>query len=147
MGFDGLASQAIMFIAVMSASVLLVYIFQSQVSESTGTIIQKQETLKNQLATDVSIDSITYNGTTLNIYAKNVGRTQISPNQTSIYINGEYIEDKTVKLLTDTDTQPLGVWGTSEVIQILTNITLGTGTYTLRLSTEYGTVTSEEFSA
>jgi archaellum component FlaG (FlaF/FlaG flagellin family) len=147
MGFDGLASQAIMFIAVMSASVLLVYIFQSQVSESTGTIIQKQETLKNQLATDVSIDSITYNGTTLNIYAKNVGRTQISPNQTSIYINGEYIQNKTVRLLTDTDQDPVGVWGTSEVIQILTNITLATGTYSLRLSTEYGTVTSEEFSA
>jgi len=152
MGFDGIAAQTIMFIAVISAASLLVLAFNSEISRTTSSMITKQSALNNQLRTDVNIESVIYNPTTsfLQVYAKNTGKTILRTDLLSIYVNNIYISNssRNISILPDTNTLNVEYWDPNEVILInISGVGNSNSLNTVSILTQYQTRDTEEFSA
>ncbi|HLP79806.1 MAG TPA: hypothetical protein VK158_04185 [Acidobacteriota bacterium] len=154
MGFDGVVAQAIMLIAVISASTLLVLAFNGQFSDSINTMAIKNEALEYQLKTDIQIEAVSYNETTgqINFYARNTGDTILKHYQVNVYVNGVFIRNNSqtreISLVEDTNIQNPNYWDPNELINGTINQTLSVGSINeLSLTTQYNTVESIDFSA
>ena len=150
MGFGDSASQMIMFIAVVTISVALVFIFNSYIDESAGTVSARQDYLNNQLRTSVTIESVTYSAGTITAYVKNIGDSNFYANRSTVYINKERIplnENLSFVIEADTDTKNVGVFDPNEVVKITINKTLvSDSTQEILFITPYSSQDSYEFS-
>ncbi|MFT4312360.1 MAG: hypothetical protein ACMXYF_03965 [Candidatus Woesearchaeota archaeon] len=149
MGFGDIASQMILLIAVLGASVALVTVFQNQLGQTSSTISTRQDLLNQQLLTAMNIELLNYENDQLTFYVKNTGSTQMRPQQLSIYVNQQWIgnsSDRLLELVADTDTRNIGVWDPTEVLYGVINITLESGTHTFRIVSPYQSDVSKEFS-
>jgi archaellum component FlaF (FlaF/FlaG flagellin family) len=150
MGFDSVASQAIIFIAVISASAFLVMAFQAHLTDSTSTMAARQKAITLQMQSEIFIESVYYNDTAsqILIYAKNTGRTQMYPSDISTYINNLWVRNtsRTIEILTDTNNVNTAVWDPKEVILITVNDTLTPQTtHTAMIRTSYTVSNEYEF--
>jgi archaellum component FlaG (FlaF/FlaG flagellin family) len=150
MGFDGVASQAILFIAVISASAVLIIAFQTQLSDSASTASIKQKALSEQLKTEIIIESVSYNITAENtsVYVKNIGKTSIKPQQISVYVDDQWTANTTRSqtLVSDTNTINPTIWDPNEVLLVVVNQELDTDlTHSIAIATPYGTREEYEF--
>lgn len=151
MGFGDIASQMIMLIAVLSASVVIVVAFNNQIAETSSSVETRQNNLDMQLRTDINVELLDYNSTSEQVifYIKNTGQTRMRISEMSFYINGAWIannSDRSIMVLSDTDTINTGIWDPGEVIYGIVNQTLSSDTHTLRVVTPYLTDETEEFS-
>ncbi len=151
MGFDGIASQAIMFIAVVGASAMLVLAFNSQITQTSDSMTEQQDALQSQIKTAVNIETAYYNSTSqiVTFYARNTGSTTLRIDKLGIYVGtfrvGNATTQRNVSVLADTTTgtsSNVNYWDPDEVIMgnlsTIANggVTTGT-TNTLRLVTQY----------
>lgn len=140
MGFSDVVTQLIMFIAVVTVSVSLIFIFNSQVSESSSALSARQKYMSNQIKTSVVIENAFYSGGDVVFYVRNVGSTQLYPNQTSVYIDGDRISTSnlSIEISEDTDTTNTGVFDKGEIMTIQATKTLASDeTHQIIIVTQY----------
>lgn len=150
MGFGDSASQMILFIAVITISAALVFVFNSYIDESAGTVSARQDFLNNQLRTSIVIESVSYSSGQITAYVKNIGDTRFYPNDTTVYVDRERIplnDSISFVIESDTDTKNVGVFDSNEILKITINKTLSSSeTFELLVTSPYNTQDSYEFS-
>lgn len=150
MGFGDAASQMILFIAVITISVALVFVFNNYIGESAGTVAARQDYLNNQLKTAIVIESVSYSTGQITAYVKNIGDTRFYPNSSTIYVNSERIplnSNMSIRIESDTDTKNTGVFDPNEIVKILINKSLGSSeTHELLVISPYNAQDRYEFS-
>jgi len=157
MGFDGIASQAIMFIAVLGASAMLIVAFNNQITTASGAMTTQQSALSYQIKTAINIETATFNSTShlVTFYARNTGTTSLRIDKLSIYVGITWIGNASTSrnVTVQPDTQVgtntnSNIWDPNEVISGNLSIVLNTGSvYTLRVITQYLTEDSLDFTA
>ena len=153
MGFSDLASQIIMFIAVITVATGLVVAFNSSVTEASNSMRIRTDSLSLTMRTDVTIDMVSYEDATNTtfVYVRNTGRTMLDINQTDIYLNGLRVPRnstyRTIEILEDTDVINPGIWDPTEqvLIKIFQELN-NTSTHEVTVTTEYNTKDTEKFS-
>ncbi len=153
MGFSDLASQIIMFIAVITVATGLVVAFNSSVTEASNSMKIRTDTLSLTMRTDVTIDMISYEDETNTtfVYVRNTGKTMLSTNQTDVYLDGLRVPrnntHRTIEILEDTDEINSGIWDPTEqvLIKIFEELN-STATHEIAVTTEYNTKDTEKFS-
>lgn len=153
MGFSELATQMIMFVAVITVASGLVIVFNTSVTKTSNSIQTKTDTLAQTMKTDVTIDMVSYDSSsnTTYVYVKNTGKTQLQVNDTDVYLNGFRISrnttNRTIEVLPDTDTINPGIWDPKEQILIKVFDKLNSSTtHKVTITTEYDVQDTEEFS-
>ena len=153
MGFSGVVSQLIMFIAVLFVATGLVIVFKGFMDSTTSSIVIQQNRVSDQLETDITIEVIDYDNTTATttVYAKNTGKTKLKIDLVDIYIDEERFprndSNRTITVLSDTEIINLGIWDPKEVIKIQAFRNLTTDkSYDVTILTQNGIKDSDEFS-
>lgn len=166
MGFGGLSSQVIMFIAVITVSTALIMIFNNYIDTSTTAMVAQQNFLSSQIKTDITIDLInyengtrgTYFGNVTTLYAQNTGSTILDITLLDVYLGGiRYVRTYPTgcarSISPDSDTINIGKWDPKEVLVIVCNHTYSSNnvlakgtTYEAVILSQYGTKTVEQFS-
>lgn len=150
MGFGDLASQLILFIAIVTISIGVIFIFNSFIAESTSAVSSRQDFLSNQLRTSLTIESVSYANSQVILYVRNTGDTILRPNTSTVYINQERVplnQDIAFVLEQDTDTRNIGFFDPNEILKITINRTLEPAqTHTVLLVSQYNTRSTFDFS-
>jgi len=150
MGFSGIATTIIMFIAVLMLATTVIISLRNQVDESQASMRAQAELLNNQIKTNIEITSTNYSSQILRVYAINNGKTILKLDRIDIYVDDEFIprnvSNRTITLEASTDVKNPGFWDPNEIIKIEVNKTLQAGAHTVAISTQYNTQDSELFS-
>jgi len=153
MGMSNVASNLIMFIGVLVVSTALVGIFNNYVDKTSDALIKQQDTITNQLRTSIEIEVINYDNNTNTTTAdvENTGSTILKISDVDVFIDGTRIPrnttNRTIEVLSDTDTVNVGKWDPKESIKIAINKSLAENlTYKLIVTTAYSGLDMEEFS-
>ena len=153
MGFGGIASSLIMFIAVMSLTTGVVIGLKQHFDSTSSAINMEQKRVSKELKTDVTIEVTNYKSgqNKLDVYVKNTGNTRLNVNKTDIFLNNIRIPranvNRSIQVTSDSDNINSGDWDNSEVILITLNTTLASSeTHTISVATEFGVKDTLEFS-
>lgn len=154
MGMSTIATQTILFIAVIGIAAGLVVGIKNFADKSESTFNVKRDDFANQIGTDISIEVIHYDNTTNNtvLYVKNTGQTKLRPEQVDVYIDGiripRNITNRTIGVLADTEIIDPGVWNPKEELKItVLKMWLNENiTHNAIVNTPYETRDSETFS-
>lgn len=148
-----MASQVIMFIAVVTVTSFLVVAFNGYISETSSSITMKNDYLVNQIKSDISIDVVSHNAVsdTTFVYVKNTGKISLKLDDTDIYFNGLRVPrndtNRTIEILSDTDTINTGIWDPKEEVLIKVYQSLsGTESHKVIVAAQYDIKDLEEFS-
>lgn len=103
MGFDTIASSLIMFIAVLSVSVMVVSLFNAYVTQGVSALNYKKNQILDRIDTDFRIIEIKYNFTSniFYVYLLNTGKTSLRPENFLVFLDGNYVakDEYTIKIL------------------------------------------------
>lgn len=150
MGFGGLATTIILFIAVMLVSTGVIMSLQTQVTQSQSSMRSQAELLNNQISTNVDITSANYTGGVTTIYVLNNGKTILDVDNVDVYIDNLFIprntSNRTMAVESSTDLTNPGLWDPTEILRIDVTKTLGNGTHKVKVATQYGSLEQETFS-
>lgn len=153
MGFSGLTTQIIMFIAVMGMATGLIAVFQGYVDESSGAMTAQWEVMASNIKTDITISSVSYDNdtNTTTMYVLNTGKTILDIEKIDIYMDGLFMPrdelNRTINVTPSTDSKNTGLWDPKEVLEV--RVYKGfddTDTHIVDISTQYGVKDSETFS-
>jgi archaellum component FlaG (FlaF/FlaG flagellin family) len=150
---SGVASQVILFIAVIGITTGLVAVFNNYVDETSSSTRTQWQMMSNNLKTDVTITSIDYKADSpdnTTIYVLNTGKIKLDVNETDIYLDGFISRDgasRNMVLEASTDVFDVGIWNEKEVLKIVVFKDLSASTtYQVCITTQYGTKTCDSFS-
>lgn len=153
MGASAVASQVIMFIAVLGITTGLVVVFNDYVDKTTSSANMKMVAYSMRLKTDVTITSVSYqdlNPDEITLYVLNTGKTPLKVNQTDVYLEGFIPRNngnRTLTLEPSTDNIDVGIWNEKEVLKIVVFKDLSSSTtYDVCIGTQYGTQSCDSFS-
>jgi archaellum component FlaG (FlaF/FlaG flagellin family) len=153
MGFDTVSSHLIIFIAVVTVTGAIAMRFRGYISSAETSINYQRQMLQNKIETDITIEVIRFTDATnkTNVYIKNTGKTKLDLRTIDMYIDSIWVprslKNRTIELLSDTDTINPGVWDPSEAILITTNLTVSRSTdHTVVVATDSGFKDTETFS-
>ena len=84
------------------------------------------------------------------IYVKNTGKTQLSTTDLDVYIDSSRFPrndtNRTITLMSDTDTTNTGNWDPEEIVMIQAFKTLGSASHEVIVKAEHKATAEEEFS-
>lgn len=152
MGFDSVAANMIMFIAVVTIAgsfAVLMSVFAQQTSSSLRI---QQNSLSDKLKTDVTITSTAFNNDTdphtTSVYVKNTGKTKLILNDTDIYLDGFRFghNERTVSIEQDTSVGNPLIWDPKEIVLVTLEQNLSGGIHTVRITTSNGVSDTDTFS-
>ncbi len=150
MGFDGVISSLIIFIAVVSITVVVVTSFKAIADESLSSIETRSNQYNYKLKTEIEITSIKYNSSKnqLYVFVHNIGKTKLKTDYIDIYIDGLFISRdlRKVNVIPSTDLENPGLFDPNEVINITVNKTLSSGEHKVKVVTQYGEYDEDIFS-
>ena len=152
MGFSGIASHLIMFIAVMGLSTGLVGTFKMYVDSNNDAMSAQWTYMSNNIKTDITISNSGHDNVTnlTTIYVQNTGKTQLDPDYGDVYIDDLFIprdtSNRTIQIVPSTDTQNPNVWDPKEIVEIIVNQSLAGGSHIIDVATQYGVADSDTFS-
>lgn len=150
MGFGSLAVQIVMFVTVLTIAVGIVILINVNIQETSQALTLQKDRLSDQLRTDITITSLSYNTTTdvLTAYVENTGKTKVRMNTTDLYVNGLRVQytNRTIAVENDTDLGSPLIWDPSEIISIVSTQTLTSGIHTVRVVTDNGISDQDQFS-
>ena len=154
MGMSTVASNLIMFIGVLVVSTAMISVFNGYVEKTSDAIIEQQDMITNQLRTSIEIEVISYNNDTniTTAYIENTGSTILKIENIDLFTDGTRIprdtSNRTIEVLSDTDTVNVGKWDPKESIKVQINKSLEENkTYKFIITTDYNGLDMEEFSA
>lgn len=141
------ASQMIFFIASMIVATAVAGVFITVTINLAGDIKEEANRQGSQFNTQVMVindpSKMPYNDTcsTLVVYVKNIGSTEIDYNSVTIILNGTYFTKNNMTFVLK---DGASAWTTGVVLEItLTNCTLSAGDHTMRVWA--GTVEKVDF--
>ncbi len=137
MGFGTVAAQIIFFIAVVMIASIFIIGMNDQMQQQSQSMRLQNERLSEQLLSDITIMSLSYNTSTnlITVYARNSGRTKLELAVTDIFINGVRVPrtQRTIQIETDTSVGNDLLWDPSEVVRIQTTQSLSNDIHTIRI--------------
>ncbi|MGC9079205.1 MAG: hypothetical protein ACP5G1_00510 [Nanopusillaceae archaeon] len=136
--FGTIIVEVILFIVAAVASYILISSAYNSLNKISNAAYANAESLQNMLQTYITIDSCAYNSTTnlLYVYVTNRGNNILNQNLTQFFVNGVLVNNKTVRIAYSyTGTQ---VWGPYDTIVIISNISLGTDFYQIKVVADSG---------
>ncbi|MGB9674528.1 MAG: hypothetical protein ACPLX8_00185 [Nanopusillaceae archaeon] len=136
--FGTIIVEVILFIVAAVASYILISSAYNSLNKISNAAYANAESLQNMLQTYITIDSCAYNSTTnlLYVYVTNRGNNILNQNLTQFFVNGVLVNNKTVRIAYSyTGTQ---VWGPYDTIVIISNISLGTDFYQVKVVADSG---------
>lgn len=143
MGFSGIISTMIMFIAVVSLALTVIGAFKTISDDTSSSMLIQSNTIKNTMRTDITIENIDYDNvtdiTTINV--RNTGSTVLDIDQVDVYLDGLFtprnVSNRTIEVISSTEVKNPGLWDPNELIQIEVFKALATGDYGVAVSTQY----------
>ncbi|MFH1722124.1 MAG: hypothetical protein ABH950_05930 [Candidatus Altiarchaeota archaeon] len=94
-GFGEVATQLILFIAIMGIVAGLVVYFNFYISETKGAMGDQKNYIKNQLRTEITIPTVYYKAQAGNddiwVYTKNVGKTNMKTSCITLFVDNQDI--------------------------------------------------------
>ena len=148
MGFGDLASQIIMFVAIITVSITFVFVLNEISQDTQSSLAEKQKIDQSRILTDINFDSIHYSDSKLKIYLKNVGGTKFRPSSIDFYLNGEFINNSLIskEIVLETDDIEKGVFNKNEILYVEINKSLTKGLeHNIFISLNNGYQNSEKF--
>jgi archaellum component FlaG (FlaF/FlaG flagellin family) len=128
MGFGGVSTAAIMFIAIVIMASIMATLLSSQVEEITYSAAVAQKSLSRQMKTSLSIQHAYYDTGEVHAYIKNIGDSQLKLDDFTVFINNDYFkvngDDATGQVVADTDTVNTGILDKHEIMHITATTTL-----------------------
>ncbi|USN46015.1 MAG: hypothetical protein H6502_02665 [Candidatus Woesearchaeota archaeon] len=152
MGFGNVVSTMILFIAVLTLATSAAIVFKNIFDETSSAMQIQSDSLTNKLKTDVTILDATYNNVTdvLSLSIRNTGKTVVKPGFTDVFVDGGYVprndSNRTITLESSTDVSDVGLWNPNEVVTIVVDKNLETGTHTVSVAAQYGATAETTFS-
>lgn len=147
MGFDSVATTAIMFIALLIMATGLVAVFKANTDNMISSATVKQQSYANQLKSQITIEHAHYANNRLIVYIKNMG-IPLKPELITIYTGQDYYHLNTTnsQIVAETDTINTGILDKNEVLKINVSATLDANTqYTVKAFTQYETSAIKTF--
>lgn len=152
MGFGGIGSQLIMFIAVITIATSVAIMISGE-SDKTSDALQSQNSrVVDKIKTDITITSINYNTApspdVTTVYIKNTGNTKIDPQGVDIFLNGYRYgyNNRSTSIEADTSTGSPLSWDPTEVLKITITENLASNIYDVRVITGNGVYDEDTFS-
>jgi archaellum component FlaF (FlaF/FlaG flagellin family) len=153
MGMSTIITHVILFIAVISIASGLLIGIKNFADQSESAFNTKKDEFNQQIGTDITIEVIHYNNQTdqTSIFVKNTGLTIMKPSQIDVYIDGLRIPrndtNRSIAVLSDTDTVDIGFWNPKEELKIVVNLALNENkSHDVIVTTPYETSDTETFS-
>ena len=136
MGASGASTQLIFFISAIIVSSVVVAAASRSVFDLSNGIDDRSEIVKDQLSTEIEIinDPTAVPNDPVLIYVKNVGRSTLSQNLTTVMLDGATISGAT---LTVTGSQ-ISYWEPTSVLTVSIDTNLASGDHTVTVTTENG---------
>jgi len=136
MGASGASTQLIFFISAIIVSSVVVATASRSVFDLSNGIDDRSEIVKDQLSTEIEIinDPTAVPNDPVLIYVKNVGRSSLNQNLTTVMLDGAVISGATMTL-TGSQTS---YWEPTSVLTVSINQNLASGDHTVTVSTENG---------
>ncbi|MEM2115811.1 MAG: hypothetical protein QW524_02475 [Candidatus Woesearchaeota archaeon] len=122
MGFEGLASSLIMFIAVLTMSVAILGVFNAYVQDSASALTIKKNQIIDRIDTEFKIVEVNYNAS-LNIfevYVLNTGKNSLKTENLLVFLDGSFVKrtDYEMTILEDTNFINPNLWDKNELLLI-----------------------------
>ncbi|HDP73361.1 MAG TPA: hypothetical protein ENN46_00165 [Candidatus Woesearchaeota archaeon] len=151
MGFDGVISTMIIFIAVVGITVLAVTSFKAIADQSVSAMEERSNVLNNRIKSDITILSVAFNSTHENITVtfQNTGKIKLDPETIDLFLNGYFVSRNSRVCFVEpsTDTLNPGILDPSEVAIIeMPAANLSSGTHRIKVTTQYGSSHEDSFS-
>jgi len=148
------ASQVILFVAMIGITTGLVVVFNEYVDETSSSTTAQWKIISDQMKTDITITSITYNSLdnpdNITFYLMNTGKTILNQSLIDVYLDGfvsRNVGNRTIELDSSTDNIDSNVWNPKEVVKVVVFRDLNpVSTYSLCITSEYGTKSCDSFS-
>lgn len=152
MGFSGIASSLLIFIAVMTVSASVIIALKGQVDDAQSAISSQKDRIDNELKSDYMIDFANYNSGVIYLYVRNSGSTIIDNKTLDVYVDNvripRNVSNRTLQIAFDSEITDVGIWNPKEVMEIQINYVLqGSTTYTISITSDFGARESVKISS
>ncbi|MFP3256665.1 MAG: hypothetical protein RXO36_02535 [Candidatus Nanopusillus acidilobi] len=139
--FGTILVEIILFIVAGIAAYIFVSTAYNNLNGISNAAVANSQSLQNQLNTYITLDSCAYNSTTnlLYFYVTNRGSVVLNQNLTLLFINGELINN--TKIYIANSYTGTSAWGPYDTIAIVTNISITTNFYQVRIVASTGAYT------
>ena len=130
MAFGDLATQIILFIAVIGLATGVVAGMKVHVDKTASSMALQQSRISDKIETDITIEIVSYETGTPNqvvAYIKNTGNKVLDINKTDAYLDDLRVPrlavNRSIEVIADTDTTNTGYWdpGEEALIKIRTS--------------------------
>ena len=153
MGYGDLAVQMIIFISVVSLATTVVIFMKGQVDTTVSSLSKQQGRISLSLDTEINIETIKHNATydQTTIYIRNTGNSKLDIDKVDVFTNSLRIprldSNRSIQVLSDTDSINIGTWDPGETVLIKVNQSLSSlSTHTITVSASYGITDEKDFS-
>lgn len=153
MAFGNLATHLILFIAAISIATGVVVGMKTHVEQTANSIGIQQERLSSSLRTEMTIEVIKHveSSDTTYVYMKNTGNAKIDIEKIDVFTNSLRVPrndtNRTIEVLSDTDTKNTGVWDPGEAVKVEINQALASDeTHTITVAADNGVTADKDFS-
>ncbi|BFI73336.1 hypothetical protein YN1_3230 [Nanoarchaeota archaeon] len=136
--FGTIIVEIILFIVAAIAAYIFISVAYTNLNGINNAAIANSKSLENQLNTYITLDSCAYNSSTnlLYFYVTNRGNVVLNQNLTLLFINGQLINNTIIQIANSyTGTN---AWGPYDTIVIITNISISTGFYNVKVVADTG---------
>ena len=116
--------------------------------DNKTSLALKEQTAMDKLSSGITIDSVSYQANNLTIIVNNTGKIKLKLEELDVYVDGSRIpRDQTNRTIRITPRDFLNptLWDPDESIEIDVYTTLGSGTHSTTLLTEYSTSDTKVF--
>lgn len=140
MGFGSIVANLMMFIAVLMLATGTVFILNIYVQETQDSLTEQKNRIVSEIRTDININSISYDNTTLDIYITNTGSIDLDMQRLDLFIDGERKSRSFVNKVIEEDTLITGpgIWSPREMLKVSYDDTGLAGNINVRLVTPNG---------
>lgn len=153
MGASTAVTQMIMFIAALGIATGLLMGIKAFSDTAEGSFKTQSDDFNNQITTAIKIELISHDDVDdiTSIYVVNRGQTNMKLNSLDVYIDGIRLprntDNRTIEMISDTETVNTGIWDPKEKILIKANMTLNPLiSHEATVTGPYGAIDKDSFS-
>ena len=145
MGFSTVIAHIALFTIFLSAFYLLYDTYDDYMREVGDETVSQTQRMKDQLASQITIASTSYSSSMLFIYLENTGESDMTTDNTDLYVDEDYVQSQEVEIqVLNTTFDPL-IWNPGEMISINTSKTLTLGLHQVKVAANNAATASTQF--
>ena len=145
-GFGSVVSTLIMFIAIVGVSTGLVIAFKGFMLDTQSSMRIQNDITNKQLQSAISISNIVYNSSNnkLYVYVKNIGTITHTPKLYDVFLD-DLFTNKFNYTYADNFSKVITIFQPQDTMVLIINATLGSGTHSIKVVSEYSTIAKDLF--